>query len=90
MIERLFDENLIDSKQATLWYRYLHHGSGLIFGDHSMGYYKNEETFKYDLIMMANITNIQPNTIWALNLTDTLFNNISISNGQNFAIIDPD
>ena len=91
MIERMFTDHIIDRRQATLWYRYKHKGSGLIFGDHSMDYYKDKKTHNFTLSSTSPFTDLQPNPIWTLNLSDTLFNNKTVhKTGVKVALIDTD
>ena len=40
----------------TLWFRYRHAGSGLVFGNHNYGYYRHGKTYNFTFTSMDNFT----------------------------------
>ena len=73
----------------TLWYRYHHSGSGLIFGNHINNYYRDWLTYNFTLSKNAPYTDLQPDPIWTLNITDVLFNNETVKvSDTNLAVLD--
>ena len=75
----------------TLWYTKLHSKSALIFGDHTNAYYKDEATYHFSFTKQPGYTDLQPEYIWALNLSDTQYKNETIRESAiNHAILDTD
>ena len=92
-VERLFDERWIDKRAVTLWFRYGHAGSGLIFGNNNnTGFYRGDVFEKnFTTIMIDNFTNEQPPKIFALKLSNVWYFNGYLSNVMNetsYAVID--
>ena len=71
----------------TLWYQKHHFGTALLFGDHVT---ENRRLY-VSFTMQPGYTDLQPESIWAIDLWDVQFKNETIKeSGINLAILDTD
>ena len=93
LIERMFEEHWIDRRQVTLWFRYKHAGSGLIFGNHDYSYYRGGITYNFTYTPEKGFTDEQPPDIWGIKLDKVVYSNnknTTITSGNDLAVIDSD